>query len=351
MVLTLLIIANPSIYSGHSSIHEEVSVSSTATVQYDDFPEAFKFSPLHVDGKLLKNEIGQSIVLRGVNVYSWRMRDHGGGVERQMQLVKNWGCNIVRAVFTLSSYYEGTSKPHIEELIHVAKQLEIYVMIGEWSSTIKPEPSLGWTKFKQYWAQFASDHKNDWHILYNILNEPYDDGSGRLTSSLYEQHMEETIDGIRQHVPGAVAIIDGLEKKDSASLTSLSFLQTDPIDRPNVFYDVHIYRNKDSTSNPFGQGYHGKYIDWALDRGYLVWIGETNIYPERYWWEENGVYVTDQLSVDEFDDILDECDSRQIGYGAWAWVPNNFPPLLKSWEGVPNQSGEILIEHLSDGKG
>lgn len=315
-------------------------------------------SPLHVEGRFVKDELDNIVVLFGIETYMWWLRDRGpstpgeGNLTYHLDNLKNnWLCKILSCHFTVIDWYNnvGNMQFDYKRLIDMVTARDMYLVIdGAGPEIRQPTPTFDWNLFNTAWREFARQYASYTNILFNPVNEPYDDGIGTLTAQAYRDRMEATVDAIRAEKPDALIVIDGLEQNTSPYryLTSLAFL-TDGynIRRPNILYHTHIYGYSGS-GDFFGTSGRGIYIDWALNNGFAVAIGEANV-NKPYWFQVTDGVQTWWTVSDEnaqwYDALLKQCETRRLGVISHKYRHGDEITLVKNNNCDPNIIGDIVI--------
>ena len=132
------------------------SILTPAIAQYQNLVEIQSFgsikflSPLHIEGRYIKDELGNTIILKGFQKHGFeddpegRWKDLTGYyfnqfiesvVRDNLQAIKNWGANSIRVIDRVSYWQDNTTgqngKPHrdcIKQLIQMAAEEGIYVI-------------------------------------------------------------------------------------------------------------------------------------------------------------------------------------------------------------------------------
>ncbi len=242
LVLLLLLPGVFSLMNASSSIH------SSGSIAY--------MSPLHVDGKYLKDVFGNIIYLRGCGIYQYANDPTGwwwpeGGVWYQghlvwdedavryhMQQMHNWGINCVR-FHTSAEWWiqdiidleplggEGTTsyRYNLKRTAAIAAEEGLYVIFDLWgvksgwwyythdysTSPVPYSPYLkypeeeeifpnGKQSFADYWASVAGELKIYSNVIFELYNEP--NGWGYLEEietfrNDWFEAMQMAIDAIR----------------------------------------------------------------------------------------------------------------------------------------------------------
>ena len=175
-------------------------------------------SPLHVEGKYLKNELGQIVVLRGINKAGfedfpdgWWIPEGGGiyagagvwdedAVRYNLEKIKEWGANVVRFHHSMDFWVRQdlypTFRQRVKQTTEIALDLGLYVIWDPYSVIAnsrqydlpwypyvsnETDPDLGYserdimpnkTAFIEYWREWAEWLKSYPNVLFELVNEP-----------------------------------------------------------------------------------------------------------------------------------------------------------------------------------
>ncbi len=295
---------------------------------------------------------GKPILLRGVNRsgLEWAEPDEGGfcsaaGISRaEIEfIVKGWNCNIIRLPLNQDWALNGrgghSGRDYLRDLDRVigwVSRVGAYTLLDlQWLDAdrpfganrnfVAPLPNL---QSLDFWHLLASRYHDEPAVLYDIFNEPHDclpddpyplireDGSlcpltsRRVTVAEWHPWALRLVDAIQSVNPDALIFVSGVNWAYD--------LRTMPLNRPNLVYSTHVYRNKGS--------------NWAEAFGDLaatapVFAGE---------WGGRGEDRNWGQSLANYFDVLG------IGWTAWSW--SNEPYLVTRF--TPTEFGEIVRAHL-----
>ena len=295
---------------------------------------------------------GKSILLRGVNRsgLEWAEPDEDGfcssaGISRaEIEfIVKGWNCNILRLPlnqdWALSGRGGHSADVYLQDLDRVvrwASRVGAYTLLDlQWLDAdrpfggnrnfVAPLPNL---QSLDFWHLLASRYRDEPAVLYDVFNEPHDrlpddphplireDGSlyppthRRVTAAEWHPWALKLIDVIRSTHPDALIFVSGINWGYD--------LRGMPLERANLVYSTHVYRNKGS--------------NWAEAFGDLaaiapVFAGE---------WGGQGEDLNWGLSLANYFGALG------IGWTAWSW--SNEPYLVRRF--TPTEFGDIVLEQL-----
>jgi aryl-phospho-beta-D-glucosidase BglC (GH1 family) len=295
---------------------------------------------------------GQPVLLRGVNRsgLEWAEPDEDGfcsaaeisRAEIEF-IVKVWGCNIIRLPlnqdWVLKGRGEHSSNDYLKDLDRVvrwASRAGAYTLLDlQWLDAdrpfggsrnfVAPLPNL---QSLDFWHVLASRYRDEPAVLYDLFNEPHDrlpddpyplireDGSlyppthRRVTAAEWHPWALRLIDVIRSTHPHALIFVSGINWGYD--------LRGMPLDRANLVYSTHVYRNKGSNwADAFGN----------LAANLPVFAGEWGGHGEDQEWGRT---------------LVDYFDALEMGWTAWSW--SNEPYLVTRF--TPTEFGDIVLAQL-----
>lgn len=138
----------------------------------------------------------------------------------------------------------------------LSRKLAVVINIHHYDE-IMTAPAVHKARFLAIWQQLAAHYKNySGDLFFEILNEP----NGALTSSLWNQYLQEAIAVIRQTNPGRILIVGPANWYNFSALSSLVL----PANDQNLIAAFHYY-------NPFQFTHQG--AEWVA--GSDAWFGTT----------------------------------------------------------------------------
>ena len=292
------------------------------------------------------------ILLRGVNRsgLEWAEPEEDGfcssaGISRaEIEfIVRGWNCNVIRVPLNQDWALRGrgghSAESYLKDLDRVirwAARAGSYTLLDlQWLDAdrpfggnhnfVAPLPNL---QSCDFWHLLATRYRGEPAVLYDLFNEPHDCLSDdpyplmREDGSLYP--MGHRIVTTAEWHPWALRLIDVIRSVHPEALIFVSGLNWGydlrgmPLDRANLVYSTHVYRNKGS--------------NWAQAFGDLasavpVFAGEWGGRGEdRNWGSSLANYL----------------DALGIGWTAWSW--SNEPYLVTRF--TPTEFGEIVLARL-----
>jgi aryl-phospho-beta-D-glucosidase BglC (GH1 family) len=266
-------------------------------------------SRLHVDGRYIRNSLGQTVILRGVNKVEFADDPDGtwmgstywseANVKAELDAMKSWGVNVIRSHFSVelwkydidpdsghpaSAYCALPTREAIKRYLTFAAERGIYVILDPytvrsyWSGGV-PDPLpfppyqrsenaeeviASVEEFVEWWRSVAEELKDYPNVMFDLWNEP----NPSMTQENWEVWLDAAqrcIEGIREK--GFTGIIwfewrtgayCNIFAGDNSSIGYASggfHLRTwfedaiEYLDDPtgNLAFNVHFYRSGGST--------------------------------------------------------------------------------------------------------
>lgn len=337
-------------------------------------------SPLHVEGKYIKNNADEVVTLTGTN-YAYFLDDPNGSwvlpsgaikwsvwdpvaAEQNLEAMNSWGCNVVRDYTTVEWWIDDTSNfhGHIKEWIQMAAENEIYIIFSFWRNN-GTEGIVNMPYFDQgngyintqedfvnLWVDVAQELKNYPNVIFELWNEPV--GNTTMRDSWMDT-TQQCITAIRE--VGATNIIlaqwayaIGVDFGWTPSKSTLDWVTNYPLVDPlgNIAYSTHIYRTDFYNSqNGFSLVYNLSDVSWALNltqvysvaQQHPLIIGEIGA---SNWWSKNSTEFAYEMAW--FNNTLSLLNQNGVGYCAfWWWSLGKFQ-LFYSSNYTATQAGIIL---------
>lgn len=180
--------------------------------------------------------------------------------------IKNAGFNSVRIPIRWSTHALANAPYtiHPNFLLRVdwaitqalSRNLAVVINIHHYEE-IMQDPAAHKARFLALWEQLANHYRDQSSdIFFEILNEP----NANLTTTIWNQYLQEAIAVIRQTNPTRTIIVGPAFWYNSSALNSLVL----PADDKNIIVAVHFY-------SPFNFTHQG--ADWVPGSG--AWLGTT----------------------------------------------------------------------------
>lgn len=231
-------------------------------------------SKLHVDGRYLKDEFGNVVVLKGV--FKHGFEDFPGGfwksetgtttnfnevvVRRNFRVMKSWGANEVRLIERVRYWKENTTDangmPHrdiIKRVIEMANEEGLYINFAlfsmdsgsgyhsyPWNTTQIPTRA----DFVNLWVDIATELGGYPNVMFELWNEVAD---GEPRKNAWFDGVNETIKAIR-NVADNIIIVQWswdvwYREGEYAGVLTLDWVNDPRIQGTNILYSTHCYRD------------------------------------------------------------------------------------------------------------
>lgn len=344
--------------------------------------------PLHTDGQSIKNDLNQTVYLRGVwkggfassctgwwGKESFRIWNESAARESMRALKEQWGANVLNVFFWADWWIDNastslsgisTDQPYrycIKESVKLAQEYGLYFQLRMYGASsaegrVEGQPYAPFTNngyirsvddYVSFWSDFASEFKNDPNVIFALFDEP----TGNQT--LWFETATRVINSIRARgIDNLIVVHWGY---CGSCLWMEQWVQQG---RPtyNILFSNHIYR------------YHGTFesnSDSATDIEYIRTQLGDNISPHRaykyitdtynipIWVSAIGAYEgeTDNSEYVYFRNTLDVLNEWNLSYVGYQWQlgPHFTWDLLKedysAYTQAPNRVGQALIDAIA----
>jgi hypothetical protein len=303
--------------------------------------------------RIIEVETSRGVLLRGVNRsgMEYSEPDHEGfasaagicGAELR-HIARAWRANIVRIPINQDWVLRGrgghpaaTYLRDLDRIVRWAASNGMYTLLDlQWLDADRPfganrqfVPPLPNPESTGMWEQLALRYRDEAAVLFDVFNEPHDrmlddpyplwradgtmedPGKHRVTMADWAPWARKLIDAIRGPHPESLIFVSGLNWGYD--------LRGFPLDRRELVYSTHVYRNK-------GTDWDGAFGNLAL--AYPVFAGE--------WGGRDGDLEWGQRLAAYF-------DARGIGWTAWSWADQ--PHLVNRYPST--RFGEIVRNRLA----
>lgn len=264
------------------------------------------------DGKkYLADQKGEIIQLRGMSTHG--LQWYGDIINKNAfeALSKDWECNVVRlAMYVGEGGY--ASNPSIKEKviegIKLAIENDMYVIV-DWHVLNPGDPNAEIYKgAKDFFKEIATRFPNDYHIIYELCNEPNSNEPG----------VENSLDGWKKVKAYAEPIIKMLRSLGNQNIIIVGspnwsqrpdFAIQDPINDKNVMYSVHFYSGTHKVD-----GYVFENMKNAFENGVPIFVSEWGTSLAS---GDGGPYL------DEADKWLEYLNANYISWVNWSLSNKN----------------------------
>lgn len=382
MLLILLLL--PTI---HGVLISNFSINSSGQVQY--------ISPLHTEGRYIKDSFNRTVTLRGVNQAGfiddpngWWNPEGGGiysglgvwnpdAVKYNLDAMKSWGCNVLRLHTNIRWWLENTNdyRQHMRDVIVWAGERGIYVIFEPYSVTGGTQYEMPFPPyipadqqeiipseqaFINYWASVVNGLKDLPNVLFELYNEPHGDITAKDT---WFRVVQSCIDAIRETGADQIIIVQwgyGIWcNLDHANGAKMDWAELYPLNDPlgNIVYSFHNYRGDFHRTDPtrvnvweyedIKQSLQICLVDHVLNTlNKPVLCGEIGA---NMWWTGEEL----EREVAYFNNSLTVYNEWNISYIAWVWTVSAHMRhgLLQNglWFPPPGVNGEVLISKIAEG--
>ena len=250
---------------------------------------------LHVEGTLIKDEMGRTVQLRGVSTHgiTWFPKFVDGKIFNY--LADDWDANLVRLAVYSENYCNGEKEDSLEILfkgIDEAIANDMYVLV-DWHILNDNNPHMNREQAKEFFETVTARYADEPAVLYEICNEP---NSGTTWLDIYN-YANYIIPVIRANSPDSIVIV-GTPDYDRAILDPL----TAPLEFENVMYTLHFY----AASHTDGMR---KNLRLALMNGLPVFVTECGLS------EDSGDGTVDYRSAAVWFKIMNH---NNVSYAVWS---------------------------------
>lgn len=398
LLIILTIFIATTILSGLSQLADNIIIGNSGTI--------IAISPLHIEGKYVKDIFGNTIVLRGINKHGfedqstgvWQRPDSSittawepETIKANLDAIKTWGINLLRihTAINLWKYDVDGFRQKIKDLLTWAGERGIYVIYDCYSVVdyfseghqadplpyppynSRPDVIGSEREFVEFWVSIANELKDYPNVLFELWNEPH------IKEGYTWEEMREGWKNVTQWCINAIRAT-GAENIIVASWSWGIWVNLDypwesppsPVRNPaaaldwivifnlsdplgNILYDTHLYRGDFHRSEPeyvnswtyedIKSGLHYCWVDYVLNNlSKPIIFGE--IGPNM---AQTGIELERELAF--YNNSLTIFNELGINYaGFWWWQLGQYAHLTGEPNYQPNRAGEVLIKSLQD---
>jgi len=374
-----------------AALSTSLTVNSSGTISYDPINNLTR--PLHVEGRYVKDDLGNIIYLRGVNKPGFE--DHHAGiwiaydeygnrrggqwhwneyaVKANLDEMKRRGCNVVRLITAIDWWfldgtfwaYDGSLieyKQHLRDILTWANERGIYVIftpyqVVNWRDSQATRDALPYPPYSNpgaetfipdeqafidYIVTVASEFGKYPNFILELWNEPHGDARARAS---WLSVAQQCIDAVRAAGINNVIIIQW----DYGVWANLLFRGAGTVEwindpnRPkgtNVVYSTHAYRNYgglgqvyDPVTHEFLRyGYTYEEVLDAFRLEKLNWVGEALNQPLLIGELGANLYAEDLTEeLGGFKNAFDILNAWGLGYLGWWWRSDTHRRLIDTY--------------------
>lgn len=302
---------------------------------------------IKVEGNHFVNEIGDTVIFRGVSFSDPDKLEKGGRWNRAyFEAAKKWNANVVRFPVHPAAWRERGEEAYLKLLddgIQWASEVGMYVLIdwhsiGNLRTELFHHPMYNTTKTEtlRFWKTIAERYAgNPVAALYELFNEPthFNGKFGRLSWAQHKELMEEIIHIIYAFDESAIPLVGGLNWG-----YDLSFVAEDPIGFPGVAYVTHPYPQK--RPQPWEE-------KWEQDWGFVA--DKYPIIATEFGFmsaEERGAHIPVIGDETYGEAIIGYFNKKGISWTAWVFDPHWYPQLFTDWNYEPTRQGKFFRDKL-----
>ncbi len=339
-------------------------------------------SPLHTEGRHLKDASGKVVILRGVNkpgfvdvpdgwwnlpggsLYSGLGIWNPDAVKANLDEIKRWGCNVIRLHTCIEWWkenpdtfadqwrnvtYPKSFREMYKDVIRWAGQRGLYVIVDFYNmKRTSGQESLPWPphsehrdvigsreEFLRLWETVARELGPFPHVLFELYNEPHGDQEARAEWFAFTQ---QAIDRIRAITDNVVVVqwdygcwVNLAYPPPGHPAATLDWIETHPLRGSNILYSTHLYRDSGGGGSFATKGQVEQVKCW--ERGDLLralrLVGVERVVAELdkplivgevgAHMRKEGEELERELAW--FGNILEILDEWEVGYVAWSWHP------------------------------
>ena len=355
-----------------SSLMSNVTIRSSGTIS--------TISPLHVEGRYIKDTFNNTVVLRGV--WKGQLADSCVGtwgdpftwdenvVRASMQALKNWGINVINDFIwgdwwledkntTLGGY--PTSHHYrwvIKETLRLAQEYGLYFQIrllspicAEGRVNAPYAPYSSWTvdDFMNFWVDVATELKGYPNVIFTLYDEPTGD------INVWFDAAERAINAIRA-VGAEQLIVVHWAYCGSCMWMEQWVNEGRPLH--NIVFSNHIYRVHGTfgfnPNSPVDIDYIRNFLARKPSNGYdgAAYKYITDMYNVPIWVSAIGAYAgyADDMEYVYFRNTLAVLNEWGLGYATYhCYATHLVWTLLEEYtpSHPPNRVGQALIDAIA----
>lgn len=294
---------------------------------------------LHVDGRFLKDDAGNTVILRGVNVPDPRQLNNKRRIRpgiTALKLVEKAVLDYHAQVIRLPIQPDGDKwlstierrekyfQDHVDPVVKYLTNLGIYVILD--FHLVSDYAGL-WPKVAEFWNFFAPKFKDNPYVLYEILSDPInpDDWNTWVT-----EIARPAVELIREHAPHNLIVVGG-----PARCSHMNGAAQNPVPGENILYSAHIFPDQ---SPEMWQRNFGAVME-KFPLFVTAWGYENGLHTKE---KDRGTTTAHGIPFSEW------LNANQLSWTAWVfdfeWGPRMFD---KNWNLLGGENGlGVLVRDL-----
>jgi endoglucanase len=300
-----------------------------------------------VEGSQIKDDLGNTVLLHGVNFPGFCDGAAGsewGHLYREPDYIhaRSWGINVIRLPFAQNfwdtgSYGGRTTKQLIDDQIMYAERNGMYIILDYHGQTPPMNLPTNWNSWLNTWVQIAQRYKSKSNVIFELLNEP----RAPLTFQQWAGHAQDGVNAIRNAGADNLVLVGGWNWGNQLT----PYINT-RINGTNIVYTSHLYwwytQSLPSTYNELKNTLSSSPYQWnyfVKNNIAPVLVGEFNIF---------NPFTASQTEINWYANMLTILNEWNMSYTPWAWIePRGEFPLLQSDWVTPTLSGTMLISAIN----
>lgn len=298
----------------------------------------------YVNGNTIYNSNNLPYIFRGVNRPSLEWTPEGEELSmKDFKNIKSWNANIVRLPLNQQFWRQDKNeyRKRVQQAVSWIRATGMdVILVLHWSDKGTNEKAelqkMPDTNSLLFWKDIANLYKNDGRVLFELYNEPHDIScdvwkNGGIVDGWKAVGMQRLYDTVRNEGANNLILIGGVNWA-----FDLQCVKTNRIEGFNIVYATHPYN------------YDGKntIADWNTYVGFLT--STDPVMMTEFGDTQNDAPQGSDCDPSFSKNVLEWAEQNQISWTAWAWYPGTcaFPPLIKDWNGTPNETGKVIQEYL-----
>ncbi|MBD0254820.1 MAG: cellulase family glycosylhydrolase [Cytophagales bacterium] len=274
--------------------------------------------PFTTAGSKIYDPQGREFIAKGINVNGFNWVWPGSTLGYADKIIDCWGFNLVRVNNALlATMPRPTDSNNLNEIIGAYTSRNVVVMLEAHDKTGNYYEGADLDSLKRFYRYYATLHKNDPYVWFNVSNEPGGSSSVANVGKWLTMH-REVISVIRDEVGAAnMIVVDGqfwgqeagawnkepvLETNSAILSYGSDLIHFNNKTYPNVAFSVHLYDQW-----VYGDARMADYFDRILAKGFPLLVGEYGV--------SNGTARTEEAT----ESLFRTAPSRGIGRIAWHW--------------------------------